>query len=96
VAGVFLLALLAFIFIADEMVLENENILDKVISQKLASFITPSLTELMVVITFFGSSYFLMPAYLLLIFYFLAFKKNRKLSLDVAAVGFTSTIILFP
>jgi undecaprenyl-diphosphatase len=95
VAGIFLLALFVFGLIAQEMVIENENQLDRDIFAKLASITNPSMTRVMVFITFFGSSYFLMPAYLLLIFYFLAFKKDRKLSLDVAAIGITSTVILF-
>lgn len=95
VAGIFLLALLAFGFIANEMVLEKENWLDQWAFTRLAGITNSSVTQVMLFITFFGSSYFLMPAYLILIGYFLLFKKNRKLSLDVAAVGITSTIILF-
>lgn len=95
VAAIFLLSLLIFIVIADEMVMENENHLDKVAFHQLAAITNPSTTNVMLIITFFGSTYFLIPAYLLLIVYFLLFKKTRKLSLDVAAVGVTSTIILF-
>jgi undecaprenyl-diphosphatase len=95
VAGLFLLALLIFSFIADEMVFEKENLLDTKIFEKLATLTSPSMTSAMVFITFFGSSYFLLPAYVLVILYFLVFRKNRKLSLNVAAVGITSTIILF-
>jgi undecaprenyl-diphosphatase len=95
VAAAFLLALLIFGFIADEMVLENENRLDTLAFEELARITNPSMTSVMLFITFFGSSYFLFPAYILLILFFLLFKKNRKLSLDVASVGITSTIILF-
>jgi membrane-associated phospholipid phosphatase len=95
VAGVFLLALLAFGFIADEMVLENESSFDRVVFGWFSQITSSATTSVMLVITFFGSSYFLFPAYILLIVYYLIFKKNRKLSLDVAAVGITSTIILF-
>jgi undecaprenyl-diphosphatase len=95
VAGIFLAALLLFIFIADEMVLENENQVDLAAFSKLAAITNPATTNVMLWITFFGSTYFLLPAYIFLIFYFLMFKKTRRLSLDVAAVGITSTIILF-
>ncbi|MFL5739351.1 MAG: phosphatase PAP2 family protein [Flavisolibacter sp.] len=95
VAAVFLLALALFAFIANEMVLENENNLDRLAFQHLAHITNPSVTGVMVIITFFGSSYFLLPAYLLLIGYFLIFKKTRRLSLDVAAIGISSSIILF-
>jgi undecaprenyl-diphosphatase len=95
VAVIFLLALALFAVVADEMVLENENQLDREVFVQLAQITHPSLTGTMVFITFFGSSYFLLPAYLLLIGYFLIFKKTRRLSLDVAAVGISSAIILF-
>lgn len=95
VAGLFLLAVLVFAAIADEMVLEKENHLDKVVFEQLARITNAVTTQWMVIITFFGSAYFLLPAYLLLISYFLFFRKNRKLSLNVAAIGITSTIILF-
>jgi undecaprenyl-diphosphatase len=95
VAGIFLLSLLLFLVIANEIVLESENQLDYVAFQKLREMTSPSMTRLMLFITFFGSNYFLLPAYILLIGYFLLFKKTRRLSLDVAAIGITSTIILF-
>ncbi len=95
VAGIFLLSLLLFIVIANEMVLENENNLDLVAFQKLREITNPSMTKVMLFFTFFGSNYFLLPAYILLTGYFLLFKKTRRLSLDIAAVGITSTIILF-
>lgn len=94
VAAIFILSLLLFIFIANEMVLENENRLDVIAFQELRKITSSSLTKLMLLITFFGSNYFLFPAYVILIAYFLVFK-NRRLSLDIAAVGITSTIILF-
>lgn len=77
------------------MVLENENHLDLVAFQKLREVTNVSMTKAMLFITFFGSNYFLLPAYIFLIVYFLLFKKTRELSLDIAAVGITSTIILF-
>jgi len=76
------------------MVLENENTLDVIAFQKLSRITNPSVTKLMLLLTFFGSNYFLLPAYVALVTYFLIFKK-RRLSLDIAAVGVTSTIILF-
>lgn len=95
VAAIFLLSLLLFIVIANEMVLENENNLDLIAFSKLKEITCASNTKLMLVITFFGSVYFLLAAYLFLIIYFLLSKKTRRLSLDVAAVGISSTIILF-
>ena len=95
VLGIFLAAMSIFLFIADEMVLENETGFDVAVFQKLEKITGPSMTSFMTGVTFFGSSYLLFPAYILLILYFLLLKKNRKLSLDVLAIGITSTIILF-
>ena len=95
VGSAFLLSLFLFILIADEIVLENENHLDAIAFQKLKEITTASTTHLMLFITFFGSIYFLLPAFIFLIVYFLFSKKTRRLSLDVAAVGITSIIILF-
>jgi undecaprenyl-diphosphatase len=95
VAGLFLLAFLIFSFIANEMVLENENNLDKVVFHKLAVITNPGMTQVMESITFFGSSYFLLPAYIILSVYFLVFRKSRRLSMEVFAMGAISTVILF-
>ena len=94
-AGVFILFLILFAVIADEMVLEKENNFDELAFRKLAGITNASTTRVMGFITFFGSTSFLLPAYILLIGYFLLFKKTRRLSLDIAATGITSTILLF-
>ncbi|HLA58056.1 MAG TPA: phosphatase PAP2 family protein [Puia sp.] len=95
ISAIFLLALILFGFIADEMVLENENHLDQVVFDQLRQITNPGMTSVMLIITFFGSSYFLLPAYTLLVAFYLFVKKDRKLSWDVAAVGITSAMILF-
>lgn len=95
VACIFLLSLSLFVFIADEMVLENENNLDIIAFQQLKSITNATMTKAMLFVTFFGSNYFLLPAYIVLVGYFLFSKTARWLSLDIAAVAITSTIILF-
>ena len=92
---IFLAAVGLFALIAKEMVLENENNLDKDVYNKLAAITNPSTTRLMVFITFFGSSYFLMPAYILLMGFFFFYKKERSITLDIAAFSIVSTILLF-
>ena len=92
---IFLAAVGVFALIANEMVMENENNLDKVVFSKLASITNPSTTKLMVFITFFGSSYFLMPAYFLLMSFFFFYKKERSITMDIAAFSIVSTILHF-
>lgn len=91
----FLLALTAFYIITDEAVLENETQFDTFVFQKLSWLISPAFTRVMTAITFFGSSYFLLPAYIVLTAYYLFFKKNTRISLNVASIGLTSTAVLF-
>jgi len=91
----FLIALSAFYIITDEAVLENENGLDTFVFQKLSPIVSPSITRVMIAITFFGSSYFLLPSYIVLTAYYLLFRKNTRLSLNVSSIGITSTGVLF-
>lgn len=93
IIGIFLLSLCAFGLIAHEMVVENENHLDTVVFEKLQHITTPALTKVMTIITFFGSHYFLLPAYIILVIFF--FRKQRRIALTVAAVGISSTILLY-
>ena len=90
----FLITLFVFVAIADEIVLEHENTFDQSISSFIQSFQTDSFTQLMKGVTFFGSSTFLFPAYIILILYFLLRKKGR-LALDISMIGLSSTGILF-
>ncbi|MDQ6762045.1 MAG: phosphatase PAP2 family protein [Bacteroidota bacterium] len=90
----FLLTLFVFVTITDEIVLEHENGFDSSIANAILSFESPLATKIFETITFFGSSSFLFPAYSILIVYYL-FKRNWKLALDVAAIGITSTALLY-
>ncbi|HYC28592.1 MAG TPA: phosphatase PAP2 family protein [Chitinophagaceae bacterium] len=93
ITGIFLLSLFIFGWIAHEIVAENENHLDTLVFDKLHHITTPALTKLMTIITFFGSHYFLLPAYAVLTICFI--KKHRKLALTIAIIGLTSTALLY-
>lgn len=84
--AVFLLSCGAFAVIADEMVLEKENNFDYQVFAQLSKITTPGLTHAMEVITFFGSSYFMLPAYGVLILFCLL-KRNLRQALNIAAIG---------
>ena len=89
----FLVILFVFVAITDEIVLENENGFDQNISQAISSLVNPFATRLMEVFTFFGSSAFLLPAYVVMIIFYLS-RKKMKLALDITMIGLSSTIIL--
>jgi undecaprenyl-diphosphatase len=91
----FLASLFVFVVITDEIVIEKEGAIDDFVFKKLASTTSAPLTQLMQIITFFGSWYFLLPAYLLVIGWLFASRKKTALWLDITAIGITSTIVLF-
>ena len=91
----FLLVVFLFWRITDEIVLEQENSLDSVVFGFLSHYTNPSTTKMMLLFTFFGSTKFLLPAYILLAGFFLFFKRSRFHSISVAAVGLTSIGLLF-
>ena len=91
----FLGSLIVFAFIANEIVLQNEKALDEWGFRKMKPLESPGMTTFMKIMTFLGYWYFIMPAFLIVIAWFLVFKKNTNLSMDVAAIGITSTILLF-
>jgi undecaprenyl-diphosphatase len=90
----FLLTLFVFVYIADEIVLEKESGFDQTILQAIAPMHSPGATSAMTLFTFFGSHYFLFPAYIILIAG-LWIKKKKRMALDITAIGLTSTIVLF-
>ena len=89
-----LLTLGVFWVIADKIVLEKESTFDTFVFQKLSFLTSPFTTKLMVFFTFFGSRIFLRPAYILLTVYFLFFRKNTKASLNIAAIGICSPLVV--
>lgn len=93
VSLLFLAALFVFGFIADEIVLENEDLFDTRVFHFFAQFATPQSISAAHFITFFGSSYFFFPAYVLLILYFFI-KRKRAYALDIALVGISSTLLM--
>ncbi|HUR09977.1 MAG TPA: phosphatase PAP2 family protein [Flavitalea sp.] len=89
----FIASISIFGFIVHEVLIENEVDLDQHIHKWVDSFKTDTLIQFMRRITFFGSSYFLLPAYcLLIIFFFL--KRRKSLAIDIGIIGLSSTLFL--
>ncbi len=82
-----LAALAVFGILAHEVLGEKENGFDNaVFNYLLNNVVTPRLTPLMKGVTILGSSTFLLPAYVLLITFYL-FKKQRQRSIEIMLVG---------
>ncbi len=86
---------LACLFALADMVFEDRNLF---FDEKVFSLIHPHIntfnTGLFSAITFFGSVTFLLPANLLLICWFLFFKKGRREAWKITAISITSTLVL--
>jgi membrane-associated phospholipid phosphatase len=90
----FIICLLVFAYIADENVLENNNSFDAKVMAFISSHRTATLIHIMQVITFFGSTQFLFPAYFILSGY-LIWKKNTTYATDIIIIAISSTAVMF-
>jgi membrane-associated phospholipid phosphatase len=93
--GLFIGSLVVFVYIVNVTVLQNETTLDNWGWGVVAPLRSPEMTQFMQVITLMGSWYFLFPAYLLLIAWFLLYRKRRSISLDIFSIAITSTVVMF-
>lgn len=89
----FLISIFVFSFIAQEIVLEDEKRFDDHVFSFFKTNATPSLNRFMVGITFFGNSYFLFPAYVLVIVWLLV-KRRKRDAINLAIIGLSSFAIL--
>lgn len=90
----FISCLLVFACIADENVLENNKAFDEKVIVFVSAHSTPLLVQVMQIITFFGSAQFLLPAYIVLIVFFL-WKKEKAYAIDIAIIAVSSTAVMF-
>ena len=95
VIGLFLITLFLFMMITDEVVLEHETGFDERVFKQLTGYTSPFLTRIMLIFTFFGSTYFQFPAYILLIAFYLFVKRETRISINIASIGLSSFILLF-
>lgn len=94
VSILFVTSLFLFALIAEEAVLENEKAFDDKVFRFFSSITTPGFIKTMEYFTFFGSSQFLIPAYIVLIGYFL-FRNKLRYAIDIGIIGASSTALMF-
>jgi len=94
ITGLFLGFLFVFAFIANEVVYEHDASFDKNIIAFLSVHSSPAMIQIMKGFTFLGSFYFLLPAYLILIGYFLINKKTAYAT-SILIIAVSSTVAMF-
>jgi len=94
VALLFLICLFVFGYLAHEIVGENETAFDDKVFHFFAGFGTPGFIRINRIVTFFGSSYFSIPAYIILLI-ILFISGRRTDGINIAIVAITSTALMF-
>lgn len=91
----FIIALYTVLFIVHNVIFRDKVSFDNKSFEYLGKFVSDSNTSLMNFFTFFGSQNFLVPAFLILIFYYTFFKKERWLGIRISAVATSSLLVMF-
>ncbi|OQP51118.1 hypothetical protein A4H97_00705 [Niastella yeongjuensis] len=91
---VFTISLLGFLFIAYRVFYLDKTGADEKAFAFAHSLVSDRTTDIMEVITFFGSHYFMIPANVLLCIFFLV-KKIGRYSIKVSAIALSSVLIMF-
>ena len=93
-AVIFLIALFTFSFIVHEALYEREDIFDKKVIQFFSTHSSQSFIEVMRRITFFGSTTFLFPAYIVLIAWHIS-KKRTQYAIDITVIAVSSMSMMY-
>ncbi len=94
VSVAFLASMFAFAVLAHEIVFENEDKFDYRVAEFLQSRVDGQLISFMRIITFFGSTYFLLPAYVMLVAW-LFFKHQKREAINIIIIAVSSEVVLF-
>jgi membrane-associated phospholipid phosphatase len=95
ILAVFSVSMVALFFITRRVfVLHNEKLDNKVL-EAVQPYINETNTEIMNFITFFGKHQFLIPANLVLIFYYLFVRRHKWYSIKVPAIAISSLLLMF-
>jgi undecaprenyl-diphosphatase len=91
----FFLALIVFIQIAKMVFLENKRLLDDSAFRFLRKYETGLNNRIMTFFSFLGSHYFLIPANILIICYFLFVRKHKWYSIKIPVISIGSLLLMF-
>lgn len=91
----FVVALVAFVYITRRIFVLNKTRLDTNVFNYLKTHVSERNNEIMEVFTFLGTHLFLIPANLVLIAYFLFIKKRKWYSIKIPAIALSSLGLMF-
>ena len=89
------LCLWGLFVVADMVFADKDFMFDENVFTRIKPWVSQTNTNIMLVITFLGSQYFLLPANLFLIFYYLLVRENKKNAFKIATISVTSVLVMF-
>jgi undecaprenyl-diphosphatase len=92
---IFIFALIAFALVAYGVLKLGHDEFDFYVFDQLNYIVSPAMTRFMESITFFGNHKFLIPANVLMVAYFLFFKKHRWYSIKVPVIAIGGVLLMF-
>jgi undecaprenyl-diphosphatase len=92
---VFFVALLAFVLVARMVFLDKDGKFDERAFRFFSKNVSDVNTSVMQFFSFLGTHYFLIPANLLFIFYFLFIQKRRWYSIKIPSIAIGSLLLMF-
>lgn len=95
VGGVFTGALVLFVYMVRRVFILRNNNFDDSVFRSLEPYVNETNNRLMLGVTFLGRHEFLIPANLVLIFWFLVVRRHRWYSIRVPAVALSSLGLMF-
>jgi membrane-associated phospholipid phosphatase len=95
ISVIFLASVGAFVFVARRVFVVGNQSFDQKIFTALEPYVNATNNKIMLFITFLGKHQFLIPANLLLIFYFLVIRRHRWFSIKVPAIAISSLAMMF-
>lgn len=90
----FFISLIGFSYLAKEVFIDKDKGFDDRVFRWAARLVSARNNDVMQAITFLGTHKFLIPANLLLTFYFLVIRRHKWYSIKVAAISLSSTMMM--
>ena len=91
-AVLFVVAIVVFSLLAKMAVLDKNHVFDDKVFFFLKEHTTPRVTQWMKTITFFGSTTFLLPAYVILVSWLL-FRGKKRWAMDISIIGLSGELM---
>ncbi len=93
--GIFILCLWVLFIVADMVFEDKDFSFDEKVFELIKPWVSTTHTSIMQVITFIGSQNFLLPANIILIGFYLFFKRNKTMAFSIAAISISSVVVMF-